>query len=64
MRRREEVVTSSEDRQELAQKFNVKKYVISRALHFSVNSLEARKIRSYAINTLGCRVFIHKSRVV
>lgn len=64
MKRREEVVTSTEDRQEIAQKFNVPKYVISRATHFCVNSLEARKIRCYAVNTLGCKVYIHSSRVL
>ena len=61
MRQTEIVISSASDKQVLAEEFNAKRSLISKALHFSANSMVARKMRCYAINQLGCKVYIRKS---
>lgn len=41
------------DYKKLEEKFEVCKSYISQSMHFKINSLKARKIRDYAVNSLG-----------
>lgn len=44
----------------IAKKFEVVPSTISDAVHFNSHSILARDIRAYAVNFLGCALFIDK----
>lgn len=58
------IITTIEDNKQLAEKLKLSKTLISRALNFHVDSIAARKCRSYAVNYLGCHVFISKDSLI
>lgn len=64
MRRREIIITSPSDRQRLFEMTGYGKSVISKAMLFLANSLAARRMRAYAVNFLGCHVYLDESRVI
>lgn len=58
------IVSTIEDNKQLAEKLRLSKTLISRALNFHIDSKAARKCRSYAVNVLGCHVFIKKENLI
>lgn len=60
----ERVITSKEDRKRIAEMFGLDKSVISKAMNFLCHSYAARKARCYAVNQLGCTVYVHPSHLI
>lgn len=46
------------DYKKIEEQFDVCKSYVSQAMHFKINTLKARRIRDYAVNTLGFLVVI------
>jgi len=58
------VITSQEDKRRIADEFKVKAAIVSKAMHFRSDSLLARKARCYAVNHLGCTVYVHPRHLI
>lgn len=62
--KREIVITSKEDRKQLAEFLRLDKTVISKAMNFASNSMAARKARIFAVNKLGCRIYLNQNHLI
>lgn len=60
----ERVVASKEDKERIAKAFGIKPPIISKALNFRADSMAARIARCYAVNTLGCRVYLRSKHLI
>ena len=60
----EKVITSAEDRKQIAEALGISKYVISKELNFNADSMTARRVRIYAVNTLGCRAYVKQKHLI
>lgn len=60
----ERVVASKEDKVRIQEVLGIKLPIVSKALNFRADSMAARVARCYAVNTLGCRVFIRSKRII
>ena len=61
---RNHISASSSQRKQLADAFGVHLRTVYKSLNFQSNSLMARKIRSYAVNKLGCPVNMNRNKLI
>ena len=61
---RERIVTSVEDRLQIVKRFGLDKTAISRAMNFNSSSMKRREARVYAVNKLGCKVYLKPEHLI
>lgn len=54
------IVVSTSERDEIMERFDVKKAYVYKALNFLTDSVKAKKIRTYAVDVLGHEPFIRE----